>query len=47
MHGEVELLRTQVHDLDDRLLAIEMASVTQQESLDSIKIFPKELKTSL
>ena len=47
MHGEVELLRTQVHDLDDRLIAIEMASVTQQESLDSIKMFSKELKTSL
>ena len=47
MHGEVELLRTQVHDLDDRLVAIEMASVTQQESLDSIKMFSKELKTSL
>ena len=36
MRDEMDSLRTQIQDFDDRLIAVEMSDVTQKESLEAI-----------
>ena len=46
MHGEVDSLRTLIHEFDDRIVAVEMSDATQNQTIESIKRLSKKLWAS-
>ena len=46
IRSEVESLRTQVNDFDDRLVSVEMTSITQKELFETTKVQSKTVKDS-
>ena len=46
IRSEVESLRTQVNDFDDRLVSVEMTSITQKELFETARVQSKTVKDS-